>query len=219
MTVPGCLTAGMMGVGIVGDHTADTDAYFKANTNPVTSAYTCGATATLLVLSIVPKEGPRAGGAPTYNSVTMLQAGSTQDSGGNGPACEVWYLPDPTVGSSETISVPNTGTTEVSVVASSHISSTGASALDVAAGTNGSGTSAAQAVTTTRNGAVVVDACGYKNISVPSANNQTLLSSVDEGAYSSNAQYALQAVAGSITFSWTDSSADWCIAVAAFQVA
>ncbi len=203
--------------GLMGDHTADTDAYFKASTNPVTSAYTCGATATLLVLSLITKDTPRTGGAPTYNSVAMLQAGSTQDSGGSSIA-EIWYLPDPTVGSPETISVPNNGTDSVSVEASSWISSTGKSELDVADGGTGNSTTPSQAVITTVNGAVIIDSCGHNNSSIPSANNQTLLSSVDEGAYSSNAQYALQAVAGSITFTYTAGNNSWCIAVVAFKV-
>lgn len=216
MTVPANIPAPMMATAMA-EHTFDTKARFIGSDIPVTSSYTCGANATLLVLSIV-VNGVRPGGAPTYNGVALTQAGSQQIA--SETRCEIWYMLAPPTGSAYTISIPNGDEKNVRAVASSYISSSGASAFDVAGGTTGTSITASQAVTPTKSGAVIVDSCGCGHSSVPTSNSQTPLYSTDNGLYSDNAQHALQAAAGSITFSWTQpASDDWCIAVAAFTPA
>lgn len=200
-------------------HTFDTSAQFDSSASPATTTYTCGASCTVLVVGIVTKRGggtsARAGGAPTYNSVTMTQADITRNA--TETDCELWYLIDPDTGSAHTLSVPNTGTEQLHVHISSYNSSTGTSAFDVASGSTGTIAVASTSVTPTVDGAAIVDICGTGHKNAPTG-NQTGLFNVDAGNYSHNSQYALQGTAGAITFSWTqDGGDDWCIVAAAFK--
>jgi hypothetical protein len=72
-------------------------------------------------------------------------------------------------------------------------------------------------VDTNVDGDVVVDVLGHGYHKVPTANSHTLLYSTDDGAYTDNAQYALQVTAGSITLSWTANADDWAMIVGAFK--
>lgn len=198
-------------------HTFDTKSVFNGISDPLTSSYTCGVGATVFVLGIVTESTNRAGGAPTYDGNTLLQVPSSPQNSATVDA-ELWYMFDPPTGSAKQISIPNSGTIGVRGIASSWISSTGASALDIDAGGTGSTAIASQAITPTVDGAAVIDICGTQHNDVPSANSQTILFSVDSFSVSHNAQYNLQEVAAELTFSWTqDGADDWAIVVAAFK--
>ena len=81
------------------DHGFDTKVRFTGATNPLTSAYTVGATGTLLVLSIVTDGTTSRGtGAPTYNGIAMTQAGSTQVTFQWGGADRAVVSPEPAHG-------------------------------------------------------------------------------------------------------------------------
>jgi hypothetical protein len=201
-------------------HTFDTKARTSGATNPLTLSYTCGSGATLLVLGIVIAGATiRSGGAPTYNGVAMTQVGSTRIATETNVA--MYYLANPSTGSAYTISVPNTGLQTLYLIASSYKAASGySSTLDISNGSRVVDPGSANpscSVTTTANGDVVVDILGHGLDTPPTANNWTLLSSTDDGAYSDNAQYALQATAGAIAFSWTAAVDDWAIVVGSFK--
>jgi hypothetical protein len=200
-------------------HTFDTKARGTGTGKPQTLSYTCGSGATLLVLGIVVAgTTARAGGAPTYNGVSMTQVDTVRTAGETN--CEMWYLVNPSTGSAYSISVPNTGGKTLYLIASSYIAQSGyTSALDVYTGTAKTSNTAnpSLSVTTTVDGDVVVDILGDGYSSKPTANSHVLLYSTDDGSYSDNAQYALQASAGSITLSWTCSADDYCMIVGAFK--
>lgn len=198
-------------------HTFDTKLRGTGTANPQTLAYTCGANATLLVLSIVYDDSSsRIGGAPTYNSVTMTQVGTTQNF--TSKYAEMWYLADPDTSSACNISIPNTDGTELFFIVSSYIAQSGyTSTLDVSNESGASGSNPALSVTPTINGDVIVDTLIDGNLNIPTANNQILLYSTDNGSYSDNAQYALQSTAGAIEFTWTVNTSNFCMIVGAFK--
>jgi hypothetical protein len=200
-------------------HTYDTKNRGTGNSNPQTLSYTCGSGATLLVLGIVTATTTaRTGGAPTYNGVAMTQVDSTRTAAETN--VEMWYLANPSTGSAYNISVPNSGALTLYLIASSYKAASGyTSALDVSNGDSNTGSAnPSVAVTTKVNGDVVVDILGDGYYNAPSGNSPgTVLYSTDDGSYSDNAQYALQATAGLITLSWTVTSDDWAMVVGAFK--
>lgn len=201
-------------------HSIDTKLQFNGATSPLTSNYTCGTGTTLLVVTIVTGGSTiRAGGAPTYNGVAMTEvysgiiyATSPEES------VDMYYLLAPPTGNVYQISVPNTGTKNLYCVASSYKAQSGyTSAFDVKNSNTGLTTTPTNTVVTTVNGDVIVQVCGDGAQNKPSANSHTLLYSTDDGAYSDNHQYTLQATLGSITLTWTASSDDWASIAGAFK--
>ena len=209
-----------------GSHTFDTNNRVEGNANPLDNAYTCGAGTTLLVVAIAADAASsgstyvRTGGAPTYNGVTMEQAGTTRVYSTTGEvAVEIFYLIDPPTGSAYTVSIPNTRPNALYVQRSSYKAGTGfTSALDNTNGGTGVSANPGVIATPTVNGAVIVGIVGDGHISGPTGGNQTVLNNTDDGAFGDGNQYALQETAGEITLSWTASSDDWAAAVAAFKV-
>lgn len=217
-------------------HTFDTNLRFTGSTNPLTSAYTCGSGATLLVLGIV-TGGPiqRSGGAPTYNGVALTQADQTRQYITNPEtSCELWYLTDPGTGSALQISIPNPTSLTLHVQASSYIVESGfTSALDVDGGNTGTSASPSISLTPTENGDVIVGVFGGGEDFIPTGNTGTELNATDNGLYSDSNQFTLQAIAGAISTGWTtqtygvgvygggiyNGDDDWCMCVAAFKEA
>lgn len=215
-------------------HTFDTNLRFTGNSNPLTSTYTCGASAKLLVIGIVTKGSvQRSGGAPTYNSVALTQADETRQYSTNPEtSCELWYLLEPGVSSAYQISIPNPASLTLHVQASSYNVASGfTSALDVDGGNTGLSASPSVSVTPTVNGAVIVGVLGCGQDYAPTDQSGTELNAADNGLYSDNNQYALQAVAAAIATDWTTGvygggvygaglyggADDWCMCVAAFK--
>jgi hypothetical protein len=198
-------------------HTYDTKDRGTGSANPQTLSYTCGSGTTLLVLGIVTAGATaRTGGAPTYDGVAMTQVDSTQTA--TETNVEMWYLADPSTGAAYDISVPNSNTLTLYLIASSYKAASGyTSTLDVSNGTTGSAADPSLSVDTNADGDVVVDVLGHGYHKIPTGNNQTLLYSTDDGAYTDSAQYALQASAGLITLSWTANADDWAMIVGAFK--
>ena len=201
------------------DHTFDTKLRFTGATSPLTQSYTCGSGATLLVLGIVTEGNTaRTGGAPTYNGVAMTQVNSTRIA--TETSVEMWYLSNPSTGSAYTISVPNSNTRTLYVIASSYKAATGkTSVLDTSNGDQQTSANPYVCVTTTANGDAIVDILGEGYDDIPTANDSayTLLYSTDDGNYSDNAQYRLQPAAGMDCPDWTVASDDWAMIVGAFK--
>ncbi|MFA4934532.1 MAG: hypothetical protein WC568_01725, partial [Candidatus Methanoperedens sp.] len=204
---------------IVDAHTFDTSSQAVAATSPVTLSYTAGSNSTVLVVGLaINSLTARAGGAPTYNGIPLTQANVTQTAASE-VAAELWYLLNPPTGSAFTISVPNTGTFSIRVIASTYNASAGySSALDIAGGWTGSTANPSNSLTTTVNGDAIVDIMGNSKNTAETANNQVLLFANDEGNWNTAAQYALQATAGAITFTHTIAIPnDWGHIMAAFK--
>ena len=210
-----------------GSHTFDTNSRVTGSANPLDNTYTCGAGTTLLVVAIAADANGsgsnylRTGGAPTYNSVTMTQAGPTRVYSTTGEvAVEIFYLIDPPTGSAYTVSIPNTRPNALYVQRSSYKASTGyTSALDNVNGGTGVSANPGVLATTTVNGAVIVGAAGTGHLAGFTADSHTTLDLTTIGtAFGEGNQYYLQATAGEVTLSWTASTDDWAAAVAAFKV-
>lgn len=199
-------------------HTFDTSAQGVGSANPLLLSYTCGAGATVLVIGLVVKSlTARAGGNPTYNNIAMTQA-STRQQAATEVAAEIWYLLNPPTGSAYNISVPNTGGLTIRIIASSYKAASGKqSALDVANGWTGTIANPSNSVTTNVNGDAVVDILAHALNTPETGRNQTLLYATDEGVWNSAAEYALQATAGSITFSHTIAADSWGQIIASFK--
>ncbi|MEP7137144.1 MAG: MBG domain-containing protein, partial [Chloroflexota bacterium] len=201
-------------------HTFGTTIRFTGNGNPLTQNYTIGATGTLLVVSIVTDgNAARTGGAPTYNGIALTQADVNRASGTE-TITELWYLVSPPTGAAYAISIPNTAPSRtLYVIASSYSAQAGfTSAFDVANGnTNAGSANPSVSVTTTANGDTIVAAMGNGNTAAPGARTGTNLFSVDNGSFSDNGQYSLQAAAGAIAMGWTVTTDDWGVVVAAFK--
>ena len=197
--------------------TFDTKAQGISNSNPVVLSYTCGANAKVLVVGLVIQDlyGDWEGGAPTYNGIAMTQADSTQ-TGGIEVVVEMWYLLNPPTGAAYNISIPNASNLYIRVIASSYNSDLSV-ALDVADGWYGPTANPSNSVTTTVDGDAIVDIMGNALNTAETGRNQTLLYATDEGTWNSAAQYALQATAGSITFTHTIAAAGWGHIIAAFK--
>lgn len=219
MGVPANIPALMMAAGGVFSHSFDTSLWWIGTLDPLTSAYTCASDATLLVLSIEASvnSGARLGGAPTYNGVAMTQAGATLTSPTKIRNVELWYLLAPSAGASYNIEVPNSTGEEIVVSASSYISSSGASAFDVEAGATGISALITATITPTEDGCVIVESSSGDSGTPVTANNQTLLSNVDEGGWSAMAQYALSDTTDPLTFTWTTVSDSWATQLASFK--
>lgn len=214
-------------------HTADTNLRFTGNSNPLTSAYTCGANAKLLVLGIVIGGSvQRGGGAPTYNGVELTQADETRQYNNNPEtSCELWYLTEPGVSSAYQISIPNPNSLTLHVQASSYNAPSGfTSAFDVDGGNSGLSASPSVSVMPTDDGDVVVGVLGCGQDYAPVNQSGTELNATDNGTYSDSNQYTLWATLPQQT-SWTTGvygsgvygaglyggADDWCMCVAAFK--
>ena len=187
-------------------HTFDNNLRFVGTTSPLTSDYTCGDDATLLVVGIVGK-GPllRVSVPLTYNGIDLTLAGQVRSRGPEAEAtCELWYLLNPPTGSAFELNVPN----PVSLISHIQISSYNVtpgktSALDVVGGDQGLSTSPSVSVTTTVDGDVIVGVFGSGQDYAPTAQSGTNLNRTDNGLYSDSNQFTLQATAGAIGTSWT----------------
>lgn len=201
-------------------HTLDTSAQISAaTTNPQSASYTCGANATLLVVSLIYANGTRTG-APTFNGVALTQADQTRKAASNPEACaELWYLLAPPVGSAYTVSVPNPNGLSLEVCISSYIAQAGySSMLEMASGgQNNASANPSVSLTTKIAGDVLVAvvASGHDTWA-PSAQGGTALYNTDNGTWGGGHQYYLQAAAGLKAMSWTQASDDWGLVVAAF---
>jgi hypothetical protein len=199
-------------------HSFDTKVRWTNNSNPSTQAYTCGAGSTLLVLTIVVDGSVvRAGGAPTYNGVALTRCGRSVAYGESG--AEMWFLSNPGAGTEYTISVPNTGTKTLYIVASSYIAGAGyTSVLDIdVAKFATSGANPSSSLTPSVNGDVIVGVLSDNLDTAPSARTHTVLYETDNGGFSDSHQYALIADTSATTMGWTVGSESYFLVLAAFK--
>jgi len=139
---------------------------------------TLDATVQVLVAGIAAaaSDANRAGGAPTWNTTEALtQIGSTI-TGYKECQAEMWYLLAPTSGA-HTLSVPNTGSDVLNVIASAYKGAT-ACVLDQSTSTNAGGAAGANPSCTLNNvpdGSAVVDCLADGYASVPTGNTGGIL--------------------------------------------
>jgi hypothetical protein len=184
------------------------------------ASITCGGSVTLLVLALqTATTTARTGNAPLYNSVTMTDSGLGSISSGGEGRTELWYLSDPSKGAAYDVEVPNDGRINMRLIVSSYAAQSGyTSVLDVATSLASSAlANPGVSLLTTINGDVIIGTLFDGYASTPTAISHTLLYNNDDGAYNRNAQYFLQATAGATTLSWTITSDDVAIIVAAFK--
>ncbi len=201
-------------------HTFDTKLRFTGATGPLASNYTCAVGVTVLVVSVVTAGSTnRAGGNPTFNGIGMLQADQLRKyTTAPETSCELFYMLNPPTGAAHSISVPNTGTRTLYVVALSYIAQNGyTSVLDEQNGGTGATLNPSVSVTTTVNGDVIVGVMGHGLTSIPTGRSGIILYETDNGQHTDNAQYQLQSTYGTWATSWTVAADDWCICVAAFK--
>lgn len=187
--------------------------------NPQTLSVTVNPGDTVLAVMIVVVGATlRTGGAPSWNGITLTQAGSTQQAATSPEtSVELWYLenPKPAVAN---VSVPNSGALTVRVSAVTAISSSGASQFNAANGANGTSTNPAASVTTTADGCFVAAVLGGGHTDITLGTPAlTQLWETDHGANGSSGQYTVQSTAGAQSTNWTHgTSDDWAICNAAF---
>ena len=215
-------------------HIFDTNLRFTGATNPLTSNYTPGSGASVLVLGIVTAGSvQRSGGAPTYNSVELTQADQTRAHGVNPEtSCELWYLLRPSTGSALQISIPNPASLTLHVQASTYKAASGfTSDIDVEGGSSGTTASPTVELTPTMDGAVIVGVFGDGEDFTPTGQTGTELNTTDDGLYSDSNQFTLQTIAAAIETGWTtqtygagvygggvyNGDDDWCLSVASFK--
>lgn len=190
--------------------------------NPATVDITLGSTARVLwLLIVVAGTTARTGGAPTYNGVEMTQIGTTQNAGGTPETCaEQWYLLDPPTGASYTLSVPNTNTGTLCLIAASGAPAANkVLALDQSLQTNGSSTNPGSTINSVTDGAIIFAGVGSgANTWNPTGRTGTQLYDWDAALWGLGAQYLLKSGTGNQAFSWTfGTSEDWVIMAASFK--
>ena len=215
-------------------HIFDTNLRFTGSGNPLTSNYTPGSGATVLVIGIVTAgSAQRSGGTPTFDGNDLTQADQTRQHGVNPEiSCELWYLLEPDTGSALQISIPNPTSLTLHVQVSTYKAASGfTSDLDVEGGDSGTSASASVSLTPTVNGAVIVGVFADGEDFIPTAQTGTELNTTDDGLYSDSNQFTLQAIATAIETGWTtqtygagvygggvyNGDDDWALSVAAFK--
>lgn len=197
-------------------HTYQSKNYVFTGDDPGLIAITPTTGATLLVVGITKWDDvERGGGAPTFNGVAMTRVGTVEQSSETN--IELWYLLDPSIGTFN-ISVPNTNSDDIALHASVYAAQAGyTTEFDIKNQTNAATGSPTINITPTANGDAVIDIMASGDGTIASANSQTLLHKNDQGGWVDGSQYALQASAAQLTFSYTVPSDDWSIIVAAFK--
>lgn len=192
-------------------HTFDTSGTVIGSTaTSISLSYTTSVSASALVLSLsVNGNTARTGGAPTYNGVTMVQAGTTQASGGNVSQHEMWVLTKDiglTQGTTANIIIPNTGAIIITAVATSYISSTGRSSWVLTAQTLGNSTNPTVTLNATGIGnALVAGVCG--SIGALTAGRTLVTTGLSTIRY--GVEYFLQTAAGNAAMNWTATTGRW----------
>ena len=202
-------------------HTFDTSGITAgATSNPVVLSYTPGVGATVLVLCIcIESVVARGGGAPTFNGVAMLQAGTTQVTNSTVGSTEIWYMLNPPTGAPLNISVPNSGILAMTIIGSTYKAAAGfTSKLDAVNGVSSTGVGSANptvSVVTTVNGDAIVSAVIHSGGAL--TQGQTLLFTGVGVVNKYGSEYALQSSLGSITMGWTATTGRWATNVASFS--
>lgn len=191
------------------------------STNPVTVSLNLPAGTTVLVVSIgIQGTTARAGGNPTFNSVSLTSGIAKTNAGGTPEeALETWYMLDPPTGTSYTLSIPNTGTLSLAIQYAYASAANGfTSVLDTTVNTPGNSTNPSTSMTVT-DGSIWFAAVGNgAQTWAPSAWSGTKITDWDCGAWGRGMQYGIKSGTGSQTMSWTfGTSEDWIIQGISFK--
>lgn len=189
-------------------------------TNPIVISFTTspGDTVLVVMLASAGTTSARTGGAPTYNSLTMTQAGSNQgDPAGEGVA-ELWYLLDPPIGTYD-VSIPNAGSLTIRRLICTGRSTLGKSYFDAAGGSNGTTTNPTANVTTTGYGDIIFSVTFTGATTwAPSGRDGTQIQDIDNGANGMGYQYLLKPEPGTYPAGWTFGTIDdWGLCIGAFK--
>jgi hypothetical protein len=195
----------------------------SASTTITTATFTPDSGVTCLVLKLwVLSATSRAGGAPTYNGVTMQQAGTTQKAAASPEvSVEIWYLTGASAAVAATASIPNSGALTIHYTFCTGKAGSGkTSAYDNAVGSNGTSTNPTCTAFTMAANSIgfALVGTGLQTVSGSVTPSHTVLEAVfDAGATGGASQYTINGAGGSVTFSWTAGSDDWGAAAVSFK--
>lgn len=186
------------------------------NANPATFTINCPANTKVLWLGIVVGgTTARAGGSPTYNGVAMTAGVAKTNAGGTAETnAETWYMLNPPTGSSLTISVPNSGTLAMTLMAATGVntavgnpSSAGGTATP-GSSTNPTGNSSTGAVGDIIFGRVGDGATTWN----PSGRTGTQIYDWDAGTWGGGSQYIIAGTTAAVAVGWTmNVNEDWIV--------
>lgn len=196
----------------------------STSANPITFAQQILAGETVMAVLIKTVGATnRAGGAPDWGGIPLVQAGTTQKAVTSPEAgCEIWYLCNPPIelpgGDTRTLTIPNTGAAAIfyQVVFGRAAAGKGSEFGSANGGNATAANPSPGAVTCDEGGFVVAITAGGWTTWAPSAQAGTVISNNDDGAHGGGTQYALRS-AGAFTCNWTfATSDDWGAVVATF---
>jgi hypothetical protein len=202
--------------------TFDTKSIGAGSGDPVNVAHTCSAGTKLLIVSVITYANAtvRAGGVPTYNSVNMVDSGEGNVSCFSKSWLEVFFLIDPSTGSSFNVSVPNTNTNALKITIASY-EATGTVSKHASNSGESDTANPSINVTTTVVSGLMYGACVHDlgNISsVSPGTNYTELYETDFGADSGFQEFDLDwGSSGSIAVDWAANADDWGIIGIGFE--
>lgn len=190
--------------------------------NPVTFTFTDSSSDLVLVIGIaVNGTAARTGGAPTYNGTALTQAGSTQlvAAGTGRTSSEIWYILAPAlpVGTSLTVSIPNSGVNTLRGTASTYRSDAGATTaiLGVTGGTTGSSTNPTVTIIPGVTGNAIVSVAGAATTMTVAQTTLGVGTLVAATSFYGN-EYEIWPLASSVNLNYTAATGRWSEAVASF---
>jgi hypothetical protein len=194
----------------------------SASTTITTATFTPESGVTCLVLKLwVLSATSRAGGAPTYNGVTMSQAGSTQKAASSPEiSVEIWYLTGASAAAAATASIPNSGALTIHYTFCTGKAGSGkTSAYDNAVGSNNTSTNPSCGAFTMAANSIgfALAGTGLQTPGTFTPSHTALEAVFDAGATGGASQYHINNAGGSVTFSWTANSDDWGAAAVSFS--
>lgn len=188
-----------------------------ASTNPVSAFWGTSQPVSVLIVCLKTLGATnRAGGAPNYMGVDLIQANTTQKAAASPESsAEIWYMTNPphSPAADPNIIIPNTGLAAVHydiIGAKAQLGMT--AAFEAAGGSNGTSVNPTTgAIVTTKDGCFGVGlVVSGAQTWAPSATTGTILTNVDDGSDGYGEAYTEQVSAGSFTFTWTfATSEDW----------
>jgi hypothetical protein len=194
----------------------------SASTTITTATFTPDSGVTCLVLKLwVLSATSRAGGAPTYNGVTMSQAGSTQKAAASPEvSVEIWYLTGASAAVAATASIPNSGALTIHYTFCTGKAGSGkTSAYDNAVGSNNTSTNPSCGAFTMAANSIgfALAGTGLQTPGTFTPSHTALEAVFDAGATGGASQYHINNAGGSVTFSWTANSDDWGATAVSFK--
>jgi hypothetical protein len=194
----------------------------SASTTITTATFTPDSGVTCLVLKLwVLSATSRAGGAPTYNGVTMQQAGTTQKAAASPEvSVEIWYLTGASAAVAATASIPNSGALTIHYTFCTGKAGSGkTSVYDNAVGSNGTSTNPTCTAFTMAANSIgfALAGTGLQTPGTFTPSHTALEAVFDAGATGGASQYTINGAGGSVTFSWTAGSDDWGAAAVSFK--